>query len=103
MTLQELVEHVERNDRYEAEEASIEGPDGEPIKGVIVTDKDLGTAVHVKYGTMLKLDWDKLRILAACGKDVDHITRTTGYFSRVSQWNPGKLGELKDRHRVEVK
>jgi len=35
-----------------------------------------------------------------CGsKDVYGITRIVGYFSRVSNWNKSKLGELKDRHR----
>ncbi|MDL1976635.1 MAG: anaerobic ribonucleoside-triphosphate reductase [Deltaproteobacteria bacterium] len=35
-----------------------------------------------------------------CGsKEVDGITRITGYFTKVSSWNKGKLGELKDRYR----
>ncbi len=35
-----------------------------------------------------------------CGSfDVDGITRITGYFTTVSSWNKGKLGELKDRYR----
>jgi len=35
-----------------------------------------------------------------CGsQDLDHITRITGYFTRVSSWNKGKLGELKDRYK----
>ncbi len=32
-------------------------------------------------------------------KNVDHITRVTGYFSRVSAWNKGKKQELKDRYK----
>ncbi len=36
----------------------------------------------------------------ACGsQDVEQITRITGYFTRISSWNKGKLGELKDRYR----
>jgi ribonucleoside-triphosphate reductase len=31
---------------------------------------------------------------------VEGITRVTGFFSKVSSWNKGKLGELKQRHRV---
>ncbi|MCX8021845.1 MAG: anaerobic ribonucleoside-triphosphate reductase [Syntrophorhabdaceae bacterium] len=31
--------------------------------------------------------------------DVDGITRITGYFTKISGWNKGKLGELKDRYR----
>ncbi len=36
----------------------------------------------------------------ACGSDqVDGITRITGYFTRISSWNKGKLGELRERYR----
>ncbi|MEO0068827.1 MAG: anaerobic ribonucleoside-triphosphate reductase [candidate division WOR-3 bacterium] len=35
--------------------------------------------------------------------DVDHITRVTGYFSRVSGWNAGKRQELKDRYKTDLK
>ena len=34
------------------------------------------------------------------GLELEHITRITGYFTKISQWNKGKLGELKDRVRV---
>ena len=35
-----------------------------------------------------------------CGSDdVDGITRITGYFTKISSWNKGKLGELHDRFR----
>jgi len=34
--------------------------------------------------------------------NVEGITRITGYFSKVSGWNKGKLGELRDRHRTEL-
>ncbi len=32
-------------------------------------------------------------------KDVYGVTRIVGYFSRISNWNKSKLGELKDRHK----
>ncbi|MEE9118252.1 MAG: anaerobic ribonucleoside-triphosphate reductase [Calditrichia bacterium] len=33
-----------------------------------------------------------------CGSaNVEHITRVTGFFSKVEGWNSGKIGELKDR------
>ena len=32
-------------------------------------------------------------------ENIEGITRITGYFSRISGWNKGKLGELKDRFR----
>jgi len=33
--------------------------------------------------------------------DVEGITRITGYFTKLSAWNKGKLGELRDRFRNE--
>ena len=39
-----------------------------------------------------------------CGSgNIEGITRVTGFFSKVSGWNKGKIGELKDRNRVEIK
>lgn len=35
-------------------------------------------------------------------ENVDGITRITGYFTKVSSWNKGKLGELKDRYHSQV-
>jgi anaerobic ribonucleoside-triphosphate reductase len=35
-----------------------------------------------------------------CGsEDIDGITRITGYFTKISSWNKGKLGELRERYR----
>ncbi|NOZ84744.1 MAG: anaerobic ribonucleoside-triphosphate reductase [Deltaproteobacteria bacterium] len=35
-----------------------------------------------------------------CGSDkVEGITRITGYFTKLSSWNKGKIGELKDRYK----
>lgn len=39
--------------------------------------------------------WDEL----TRGVDIEQITRITGYFTKLSGWNKGKLGELKARHR----
>jgi anaerobic ribonucleoside-triphosphate reductase len=39
-------------------------------------------------------------VCSYCGsRDVDGITRITGYFTRISSWNKGKIGELRDRYR----
>jgi ribonucleoside-triphosphate reductase (formate) len=40
---------------------------------------------------------------ASCNSEnVEGITRITGYFSKISGWNKGKMGELKDRYRVKL-
>lgn len=37
-----------------------------------------------------------------CGSDkIEGITRITGYFSKITGWNRGKKGELRDRFRVK--
>ena len=57
---------------------------------------------RVTYKAIADNTLDTLTAACVQGRDVDHITRVTGYFSRTSQWNKGKTAELKDRHRVEV-
>jgi len=37
-----------------------------------------------------------------CGsQNIEGITRITGYFTKISSWNKGKIGELRDRFRNE--
>jgi ribonucleoside-triphosphate reductase len=41
---------------------------------------------------------------AKCGStNIECITRVTGFFSKIGSWNKGKIGELKDRHKVDIK
>lgn len=40
---------------------------------------------------------------AYCGSDdVEGITRVTGFFSKVTSWNDGKIAELKDRYKSNL-
>lgn len=44
----------------------------------------------------------KNELCPLCGDKVtDHISRITGYYGRVSSWNPGKRREYEDRHRYK--
>lgn len=43
-----------------------------------------------------------LERLAHKGRNIEHITRVTGYFSKVSGWNKGKVAELIDRKRTPI-
>ena len=58
--------------------------------------------LKVEPKAMKELTAEKLDQVLTAGRNVDHITRITGYFSRVAGWNKGKKGELADRHRVAV-
>ncbi len=37
------------------------------------------------------------------GKPIDHYSRITGYYQNISGWNKGKLAELRDRKRYNLK
>ena len=64
----------------------------------------LGYIRQVPY--MMKVAWTaagNVGLQDACticeSDDVFSMTRIVGYYSRISNWNKSKIGELKDRHR----
>ena len=71
-------------------------------KGMLIRNSRLETLTHVTFDAIERNTLDGLTAACTQGKDVDHITRVTGYFSRTSGWNKGKAAELKDRHRSRV-
>jgi len=50
-----------------------------------------------------ELDQEKRELITNCpscgSENVYAITRVTGYFSKTSMWNKGKIAELRDRDR----
>ena len=56
-------------------------------------------ATKITKEALEKLDENTLMNQINKGLDVDGITRITGYFGKVKSFNPGKIAELKDRHR----
>lgn len=61
-----------------------------------------GEGVHIEYKTLEYMPPAELNRVIVNGRNIDHITRVTGYFSKISGWNKGKTGELKDRARMEI-
>jgi hypothetical protein len=61
-----------------------------------------GHCTRITNTMIAKLSSEELMNSINKGLAVEHITRITGYFTKVSQWNKGKRGELKDRMRVEI-
>lgn len=72
-------------------------------KGIIMRNDRFQTLTHATFEAVEANTLEAITASCSQGRDVDHITRVTGYFSRTSGWNKGKAGELKDRHRVRVK
>lgn len=61
-----------------------------------------GRSTRMTRDIIAKLSPEELMSQINRGLEVEQITRITGYFTKVSQWNKGKRGELKDRFRVEI-
>jgi hypothetical protein len=56
----------------------------------------------ITFKALSKLSEDELDRILVNGRNVEQITRITGYFSKVGGWNKGKIGELHDRYRAVV-
>ena len=100
----ELIRQLERHPRYdyyvEDEEQGGEPPILIADLGVSIDgDPDHHPITRISASAIAAQNWDTIRAACAQGLDVDHVTRVTGYFSRVASWNRGKTAELKDRHR----
>ena len=59
--------------------------------------------VFVDSAELPNLDWADVRKAAVAGRDVTHMTRIVGYYSHTHNWNPSKIGELKDRRKGQYK
>ncbi len=71
-------------------------------KGVLIRNERLQTLTHASFDAIDRNELETVTAACAQGKDIDQITRVTGYFSRVSGWNKGKAGELRDRFKSQV-
>jgi len=97
MTLDELNAFLESNPQVQW----AQDDDGNLYLRHSVYDKE-HEKIKIEAGTLEKITPEKLEQVLVGGRNVEHITRVTGYFSRVSGWNKGKRGELADRERVRV-
>ena len=71
--------------------------------GYFIRCKKFKTVMHATKEAIEDNPWGKLQGQITQGKDVYQITRIVGYFSRISNWNKSKLGELKDRQKGRYK
>jgi len=62
--------------------------------------KNPENATRITKEVFKRLTPDELLTEINRGLELEHITRITGYFTKISQWNKGKRGELKDRVRT---
>ena len=93
MDLQDFKNMVEEKPHLEMEEVN---------DGVVVLNKQFDTETHFTKEAINKHDYRTLITHTNYGKNVQQMTRVTGYYSKTHAWNKGKMGELKERHRVSL-
>ena len=69
---------------------------------VTVKNKAFNTTTKFTDEAIEKYSLEELIKMTHHGKNINHITRVTGYFSVVENWNEGKKQELKDRFKSKI-
>lgn len=68
----------------------------------VVKDKETGVHSFLSITVIVSNEWKILRELMIGERNplpIYHVSRIVGYFSRIENWNPSKLGELEDRRK----
>lgn len=80
------------------------------LEGVTVVEKppsfvvaciSNGYKTKLPFETVEQCEWADMRAVMLGERPpepITHISRIVGYYSRIENWNPSKVGELKDRH-----
>ena len=105
LTRQEFLAHLDETDAYDywLDDDDVDVPVTVYwYRGGRRPGEDPTTRTKLEWHAVEANDWPTRDAACKQGKDVDHISRVTGYMSFTSGWNAGKQAELKDRTRVKV-
>lgn len=71
---------------------------------VVLNSKD-NNKYKVMLSSVIRYDWMNLSRVLEGGDSIilDQMTRIVGYYSKTSNWNKSKLGELADRRKGDYK
>ena len=99
VALRAFNEAIEAHEYLEID-GDIEG-EGLSTHRLVVLDHEKKVAHNITLEAILTQELDALILALETGVNnrLYGITRIVGYYSRVSNWNKSKLGELRDRHR----
>lgn len=89
------LEEIENNSIYKIIERTPEH--------IIIYSTRFETNTKIELNRLEQITANELELSTHQGKNIEHITRVTGYFSKVSGWNVGKRQELLDRYRTPIK
>ena len=74
------------------------------IENFVVKYKPSGAEIKISTEAVKKCDWPVLYEVMTGRREpavIQHMTRIVGYYSKISNWNPSKIGELGDRKKGE--
>lgn len=104
MKREDFVEYLNgQEDNYGVSVGELDGE-----HGVFVENRRFETNTHFTWDAIEESELESLLQSTSHGRNIEQITRVTGYFSKAGAgngkagWNKGKMGELKDRSRTEV-
>ena len=98
MQKQEFVVYLSQD----SEQFAFQEQEQDGVPGLLVENKSFQTKTFFSGETISAKELPQLLVATHQGRNIEHITRVTGYFSKVSGWNKGKVAELKDRARTTV-
>jgi len=94
MNHEDFLEHLNKNGVFEYKIGEHNKKDG-----VFVRNKEFDTITHFTWDAIDKHELDFLKHKTHHGRNIEKITRVTGFFSKVGSWNKGKVAELRDRKK----
>lgn len=75
---------------------------GEAGPAAVVRHRPTGILTRVGLDALARMDWPELEAVLTAAREpevLQHMARVVGYYSRTSNWNASKIGELRDRRR----
>jgi len=97
MNIEELSNFLEVNQniywRWEEEEKK---------KFIYLYSKVWKETIKIDMNKINNISIEEIKMALTGGKNVEQITRVTGFFSVVRNWNAGKRAELKNRYRINL-
>ena len=104
MRLDDFFDAVEAHEELKGLGIREEVRDGETKHTMIVTHPGTMLTSELSADVVEEVEWKVLEPILCGRKEPDqlyHMTRVCGYYARVSNFNKGKVGELRDRQKGE--
>ena len=76
--------------------------EGGGLKGLVIKHEPTNMEVKIPVDAVKQTDWDTLFDVMTGKREpavLQHMTRVVGYYSKIENWNPSKIGELHDRQK----